>query len=418
LITHAKILAWRTLRSAYFSAILSQILVIFLGLATSILTARSLSPDDRGHLGLMLLIPTVGGALLHCGMPQAIPTLMLKGLRRETLIVSGLTTAAITAICGSIITLLASLAVAQFYDPSRIMDYAVIGAAAGGLIFLPFGIAILTADKKFGLINFQRIGSASFQLIGLIIVIAAGIASALSIAILSCAIPIFFSIIIFAFYKIQFKKNPTRKKYSRIIFKYGITIFQSYISIFIISTMDRLLAPTLMTPAEVGYYFICVGCVAPLIAISDSARNILLMSYSSSPASSDGRSRHIYSIALSFMLFAATSLAIWIFGADIITLLFGASYRPAGDFIAYVGASVAAQALSRYASVVLETENRARISAITNFLGIILLMACAAGAIWMNSTLLFLAGLAATHTAVALAICAFAVAVKPATRAQ
>src|SRR5262245_45882316 len=168
---------WSRLRSRAGRSVLGtlaasgglQLLVIVSG----VLVARSLGPEDRGYLALLIVIGTVCAIAGTLGIPAAMTYHIARDPSQSRRIASSLAWVAVAQLAAVFVVQAAALAAVVYSDPPRVQMAAVMSLfLPPGILALSFGLAILQGERRFTAYNILRIAPSVAYVVGVVVVYA------------------------------------------------------------------------------------------------------------------------------------------------------------------------------------------------------------------------------------------------------
>ena len=144
-----------------------QLIVVVSG----VLVARSLGPEDRGYLALLIVISGVVGIAGTLGLPSAVTYYIARDPAGARRIVSSLAWVGVLQVGAMLVVEAAALAVLVASDPPYVRAAAAISLLVPpGILALSFGVAILQGQRRFTAFNLLRILPSTAYVAGVVIV--------------------------------------------------------------------------------------------------------------------------------------------------------------------------------------------------------------------------------------------------------
>jgi O-antigen/teichoic acid export membrane protein/O-antigen ligase len=144
-----------------------QLIVIVSG----VLVARSLGPEDRGYLALVIVISGVFSLAGTLGLPSAVTYYVARDPAQARRIVSSLAWVGVLQVGAVFVLQAAALAAIVASDPPHVQVAAAISLLVPpGVLALSFGIAILQGQRRFTAFNLLRILPSTGYVAGVVIV--------------------------------------------------------------------------------------------------------------------------------------------------------------------------------------------------------------------------------------------------------
>ena len=150
-----------------------QLLVVVSG----VLVARSLGPEDRGYLALLIVVAGVFAIAGTLGLPTATTYYIAQDPSRARRIASSLAWVGVLQVAAVLVLQAAALAALVATDPPRVqMAAAVSLLLPPGMLGLFFGLAILQGQRHFTAFNLLRILPSVLYVAGVVVVYTLGLA--------------------------------------------------------------------------------------------------------------------------------------------------------------------------------------------------------------------------------------------------
>ena len=144
-----------------------QLIVIVSG----VLVARSLGPEDRGYLALLIVISGAFAVAGTLGLPSAVTYYIARDPAQARRIVSSLAWVGVLQVGAVFVLQAAALAALVASDPPHVRVAAAISLLVPpGILALSFGIAILQGQRRFTAFNLLRILPSTAYVAGVVIV--------------------------------------------------------------------------------------------------------------------------------------------------------------------------------------------------------------------------------------------------------
>ena len=144
-----------------------QLIVIVSG----VLVARSLGPEDRGYLSLLIVISAVSALVGTLGLPSAVTYYIARDPSQARRIVSSLAWVGVLQVGAVFVLQAAALAALVASDPSHVRVAAAISLLLPpGILALSFGCAILQGQRRFTAFNLLRVLPSTAYVAGVVVV--------------------------------------------------------------------------------------------------------------------------------------------------------------------------------------------------------------------------------------------------------
>ncbi len=143
-----------------------QLLIIISG----VLVARSLGPQDRGYLALLIVISTLCAILGTLGLPAAVTYYIARDPTHARRIAASLAWVGALQVGAVVLVQAAVLAAIVASDPARVKMAAAISLLLPpGILALHFGLAILQGQRRFTAFNILRIAPTTAYVVGVVV---------------------------------------------------------------------------------------------------------------------------------------------------------------------------------------------------------------------------------------------------------
>jgi O-antigen/teichoic acid export membrane protein len=178
--------AWARLpdRGPLVGSLLSSVYIQAALVVTGVLTARALGPTDRGYWALLLLLPTVLLPVGTAGLPLATTYFIALDRRRDALVLRLIALpAAVQVVLLTVVhAILLWFLVAG--EPGRVRTAAIVTLLVlAGTLTEMYGKSILQGQGRYTALNVSRTATATLALTGIVVLLVAGHADLVFIAI-------------------------------------------------------------------------------------------------------------------------------------------------------------------------------------------------------------------------------------------
>lgn len=305
-----------------------QLLVIVSG----VLVARSLGPEDRGYLALLIVISGVFALAGTLGLPSAVTYYIARDPADARRIASSLAWVGVLQ-GGAVFVLQAAALVALVAsDPPHVRVAAAISLLLPpGILALSFGVAILQGQRRFTAFNLLRILPSTAYVVGVVIVYALNATSLVLFMALWAAVNLIGGSFALAFAVRGLPKHaeeepgPSREQ----MVKFGLKALPGSLSPVDVVRLDQAVVGLFLSPVALGYYV--VGQAFSLLPRVVAA-SVGMVAY---PQVAAERDRHAARRAMwrfFFLGLASSGLvvgALELMAGELISLLFGEDFTEA-----------------------------------------------------------------------------------------
>ncbi len=169
---------WRSVASRSMGGTLGAAGITQLAsIVSGVLVARSLGPEDRGYLALLVVVSTVCSLVGSIGLPSAVTYYVAQDPSRAREITHSLLGPGVLQVMAALVLQLAMLVALVMDDPGRVKVAGAISLLlVPGLLALFYGLAILQGRQRFTAFNLLRILPTMAYVAGVLIVFLYGAA--------------------------------------------------------------------------------------------------------------------------------------------------------------------------------------------------------------------------------------------------
>lgn len=258
---------------------LANILILMLGLGTSVILARLLGPEGRGIYAIASLLPSLVVTFVHLGIgPAAVYYTAQKRYPWKEILGNTIFLALITGVAGVIVALIVTLFFRERIFPNIASKYLLIaiGIIPLNLFFLYLRYILLGAQRirEYNVLDIWQ----SFCFLALVTVAlwgwGLGVVGALWAAIISWLLAAVLAFL-WAWKVADGISLQINLSYIRDVSVYGIQAYLASILGFLNYRLDMLLVNWFLNPTAVGLYSISVGIAEKLWLVSQAASVVL-----------------------------------------------------------------------------------------------------------------------------------------------
>lgn len=322
-----------TFTKSSFWTVMSQGLIFFIGLGTSIIVARMLNPEGKGIYVLAVLLPALLPYFAHFGIGLAAVFYLGNGKYSPKLVLGN---NVILAFLHSVFAILIGLMVIYFAGkrlfpgvdkryllisllivPSQLCLGLVLPILLGlGKIALYNLIQILRAILLFGLVLFFLVGLDS------------GVMGAIVTEIIASLVVCFATLFIVLRHTNGILLKLDRH-YLKDAYSYGIILYFSYIFSILSTRLNLLLINMYLNPYMVGLFTVGVGISEKVWLVADAVSTVLYQKVASEP---DAERRRMFTplvFKAILLIVIVICLVLYIFGEYLIVFLYSNAFREA-----------------------------------------------------------------------------------------
>ena len=232
-----------------------QLLVIVSG----VLVARSLGPEDRGYLALLIVVSGVFALAGMLGLPTAVTYYIARDPAHARRIASSLAWVGVLQVGAVFVLQAAALVALVASDPQHVRTAAAISLLLSpGILALSFGVAILQGQRRFTAFNLLRILPSTAYVVGVVIVYALNATSLVLFMALWAAVNLIGGFFALAFAVRGLPKQadeepgPSRKQ----MVKFGLKAMLGGLSPVDAVRLDQAVVGLFLSPVTLGYYVV------------------------------------------------------------------------------------------------------------------------------------------------------------------
>jgi O-antigen/teichoic acid export membrane protein len=228
-------------------------------MVSGVLVARSLGPEDRGYLALVVLVPTILTAVANLGLPLATTYYVARDRSRAAPIARSVLRDAVGQAVVIIAAQLVILWIVFADEPERVKVAGLISLAAlPGILAQQYGLALLQGLQRFAAFNTLRTTPAAMYALGVLMVFVLGIDHLVEIASVWVAAQASVGVVTLGFALRRLPADaPQSSAVSRAqLMKFGLKSFIGYVSPVETFRLDQAVIALFLTPAALGLYVV------------------------------------------------------------------------------------------------------------------------------------------------------------------
>jgi O-antigen/teichoic acid export membrane protein len=228
-------------------------------MVSGVLVARSLGPEDRGYLALVVLVPTILTAVANLGLPLATTYYVARDRSRAAPIARSVLRDAVGQAVVIIAAQLVILWIVFADEPERVKVAGLISLAAlPGILAQQYGLALLQGLQRFAAFNTLRTTPAAMYALGVLMVFVLGIDHLVEIAAVWVAAQASVGVVTLGFALRRLPADaPQSSAVSRAqLMKFGLKSFIGYVSPVETFRLDQAVIALFLTPAALGLYVV------------------------------------------------------------------------------------------------------------------------------------------------------------------
>jgi O-antigen/teichoic acid export membrane protein len=248
----------RPIAGSLLTAGLSQLVLVVSG----VLVARSLGPEDRGYLALIVLVPTILAQLGNLGLPLAATYYVAGDRSRAMPIARSVLPAAVVQTVVIIAAQLAIFWVVLADEPERVKVAGLLSLAAlPGILAQQYGLALLQGLERFGAFNVLRMMPPTTYAFGVVMVFVLGVDNLVEIAAVWVAAQAGVGLVTLGFALRSLPSEaPQDSAPSRAqLMRFGLKSFIGYVSPVETFRLDQAVIALFLTPVALGLYVVSLA---------------------------------------------------------------------------------------------------------------------------------------------------------------
>ena len=305
-----------------------QLIVIVSG----VLAARSLGPEDRGYLALLIVISAVFSLAGTLGLPSAVTYYIARDPAQARRIVSPLAWIGVLQVGAVLVLQAAALAAIVASDPPHVQVAAAISLLVPpGILALSFGIAILQGQRRFTAYNLLRILPSTGYVAGVVIVFGLNATSLVMFMALWAAVHVIGGFLALAFAVRGLPRHagedsgPSREQMVR----FGLKALPGTLSPVDSVRLDQAVVGLFLSPVALGLY-VAAQAFASLPRVVASTIGMVAYPHVAAELDRDAARRAMWTffflgLGLSALVVAVLELMV----GDLISVFFGEDFTDA-----------------------------------------------------------------------------------------
>jgi O-antigen/teichoic acid export membrane protein len=248
----------RPMAGSLLTAGLSQLVTVISG----VLVARSLGPQDRGYLALVVLVPTILTQLANFGLPLAATYYVAGDRSRAAPIARSVLR---DAVAQTVVIIAVQLVIlwAFFVDePDRVLVAGLLSLGAlPGILAQQYGLALLQGLQRFAAFNTLRMMPAAMYTLGVVMVFVLGLDQLVEIASVWVIVQAGVGLFTLVFALSGLPPEPTQGSVpSRAqLTKFGLKSFIGYVSPVETFRLDQAIIALFLPPTALGLYVVSLA---------------------------------------------------------------------------------------------------------------------------------------------------------------
>jgi O-antigen/teichoic acid export membrane protein/O-antigen ligase len=306
----------------------AQLLLIVSG----VLVARSLGPEDRGYLALLVVVSGVCTLIGTMGLPLAATYYIARDRSHSRQIASTLLRFSLFQLVATLVLQIAVLAVLVMHEPGRVKAAALISLGiVPGILAFAFGIAILQGQQRFRAFNALRILPTAIYVAAVLTIVvmdAADLVRIMAVWATANYVGGFLALIV-AVRGLPTGPAEGRPPSRSEMTKFGLKSLFGSISPIDALRLDQAVVGVLLSPVALGLYVVAQALtnLPRIVAYSIGVVAYPQVAAQQDPAAARRAMWRYFFIAV--MLSAFVVLPLWIAADQLVTLFFGSEFSEA-----------------------------------------------------------------------------------------
>lgn len=318
----------RAIGGSLFASLSLQVVVIVSG----VLVARSLGPEDRGHLALLVLVSAVCSLLGTVGLPLAATYHIARDPSCARQLAASLLRPGVFQVVGTLVVQTAVLAVLVVDEAGRVKAAALISLLlVPGLLAFSYGIAILQGQQRFMAFNILRVLPTAAYVAGVLAVFLLHTADLVSVMSVWATAYFFGGLLALA---VAVRGLPTAPASSpppsgSRMTTFGLKSLFGSISPIDALRLDQAIVGLFVTPVALGLYVVAQAFTNLPRIVAASIGTVAYPQVASNPDRAAARRAVWRYFFLGVALCALVVGALEVMAAEFVTLFFGSEFSDA-----------------------------------------------------------------------------------------
>lgn len=320
--------AARAMGGSLVASGLAQLLLIVSG----VLVARSLGPEDRGYLALLVVVSGVCILIGTLGLPLAATYYIARDRSHSRQIASSLLRFAVFQVAATLALQTAVLAALVLNEPGRVKAAALVSLGiVPGILAFAFGTAILQGQQRFTAFNALRILPTAVYVAAVLVIVALGAADLVLIMTTWAAANFIGGFLALAVAVLGLPREsaegpaPTRSEMRR----FGLKSLFGSISPIDALRLDQAVVGLLLTPVALGFYVVAQAFTNLPRIVAYSIGVVAYPQVASQQDSAAARRILWRFFFIGVALSALVALMLGVAAGELVTLFFGSEFSDA-----------------------------------------------------------------------------------------
>lgn len=313
-----------------FQTLIANVVILLVNIATGILTARLLGPNDKGVQAAIILWPGLLVNLATIGLPNA----LLYHVKKSAQDTSAFLSAALSL--GFLASLVAVFAGVVFV-PEWLSNYSpeTVQVAQIYMLFIPTAVlslvyvAVIQAGGDFGLYNGLRLLQPLVTLAILALLAATGTVTAATAALAFVCpnVPALLWVWVRTRHLYQLSFAPFGRVYRQLL-SYGLRSYSGDVLAVASGQLDKIIVVSLLSPVSMGLYTVAFSLARMLVVFQTAVASVLLPKMIDRPVD-EVRLLLGRAVRVSTLVTFAAALGLMLVGPQLIALFYGDAFEGA-----------------------------------------------------------------------------------------
>jgi O-antigen/teichoic acid export membrane protein/O-antigen ligase len=305
-------------------------------IASGVIVARGLGPQDRGYFALLLVVSGICTLIGNLGLPSAVTYYVARDRSHARAIASSLLRPAILLLAATLALQIAILAALVMHEPEPVKFAATVSLLlAPGVLALAFGIAILQGQQRFTAVNVLRILPTMAYVAA--VVVAFLLHSADLVLVMTLWVTVHFvggflalGVAVRGLPRVSATDDPPSRSQMT---KFGLKGLLGTLSPIEAFRLDQAVVGLFLSPVALGLYVVAQAFTnLPRVV----AATVGMVAYPNVASQSDPRAAHRAMWRYFFFGLAVSVVVVWaleVVSGTLVTLFFGNEFRDATPIV-------------------------------------------------------------------------------------
>lgn len=352
--------------------ITTSLLLLGMGAATGILTARSLGPEGKGQLAAVMIWPSMLAALGSMGVTEAVKYFTAAQAKKRKFVFANSMYFALSQ--STILVGIGFLFIENIHKGS---SADILLASKLFLSFIPLNLFnlyqhyFLGGRSDFGVFNFLRIFTSGCILAGIVALAAVGRMTVLNAVVVILVGNLATSLVQFL---LALRTGEVGFEFSKTLalpmLGYGLKAHAENVGSTLNERLDQLMISIMLAPLQLGYYAVAVTLSSGVLLIGNSAAMVAMPAIASQGRSYDRKNAFIQCFRFSFWLSVACAVFLAAMMPGLTGLLFGEEFIPSVKVAQILAVAAILSSMNKVLQAGLKATNKPLKAGVAEFLGL------------------------------------------------